>query len=383
VIAPGSCTTLGLVTLCALYFAVAAAFYGLRSLWSVPPDDIEVERRPASALFGKRLRRFFSWTIRPIFDLADRSGLPANAITTLSLLFSLGAGVGLAVGASVLGGWLYLVAGLCDVLDGRLARKRGSAGPAGAALDSVVDRYSDGVVLIGLAWFYRSSWVALVVLAGFLGSLVVPYVRARAEGLGAEARGGLLARPERVVLLGAALALAPLSAHSFTSLGLRPDMLTVGALVLLAVGTHATVLQRLLGVMSSLESAPPRAKQKRRVMAAVPAWLATGGGAMVGAAINFTMNRVWTFKATTGAIQGQALRYSVVSLTSALLNSGGVALGGLLPSAGYQVAWVITRGAVFLLWNYPLQRDYVYRQPPAKKTHSATEQVPHSSRHAA
>ena len=69
--------------------------------------------------------------------------------------------VALAAGRFALGGWLYLFAGILDVLDGRIARARGLASKKGAALDSVLDRYSDSAVLVGLSWYYRDSWVLL------------------------------------------------------------------------------------------------------------------------------------------------------------------------------------------------------------------------------
>ena len=113
------------------------------------------------------------------------------------------------LGQFSLGGWLYLCSGACDFLDGRLARITGKSSASGAALDSILDRYSEAAMLIGLAWYYRESWVLLPVLAFLAGSFLVPYVRARGEGLGLHLKVGLMQRPERVVVLGVAVVFSP------------------------------------------------------------------------------------------------------------------------------------------------------------------------------
>jgi len=87
---------------------------------------------------------------------------------------------------------------------------------------------------------------------------------------------------------------------------------------------------------------------------------ATALGCLLGGIINFSLNRVWTFASTDDIPTLQAIRYTIVSVTSALLNSGGVALALTLPLADYRIGWVLVRGVVFLCWNFPLQRDYVY-----------------------
>src|SRR5690606_12842226 len=130
------------------------------------------------------VRRAFFWLVHPLWLLVRMSGVPPMALTTLSAALAVGAGIGIAAGRFGLGGLLYLAAGLCDVFDGRLARERGTAGPPGALLDSVTDRYSDGAVLVGVAWALRDSAWALAALIALLGTLIVPYVRARSEGLG-------------------------------------------------------------------------------------------------------------------------------------------------------------------------------------------------------
>ncbi|MCA9624248.1 MAG: GtrA family protein, partial [Myxococcales bacterium] len=286
-----------------------------------------------------------------------------------------------------LGGWLYLSAGLCDFFDGRLARDQGAASPRGAAIDSVLDRYSDAAVLAGLGWYYRDQWVLAVVLTALVGSLLVSYIRARGEGLGASVKVGLMQRPERVVLLGAALALSSVVAWATGRAGLQ-DQIVIGALVVLAATTQITALRRFVHLLRALTPNPESSCERSQVLRAgissllatgadfglvlglvtigLPPWLATGIGCLLGAAINFGINRVWTFRRRDEAAAPQALRYTVVSTTSAILNAGGVGLLLLLSLPDYRAAWLVARVLVFLCWNYPLQRDYVYAASPPK-----------------
>jgi putative flippase GtrA len=91
-------------------------------------------------------------------------------------------------------------------------------------------------------------------------------------------------------------------------------------------------------------------------------WAATFFGCLVGGVTNFGINRVWAFPGSRGTVRGQGLRYSVVSLSSAFLNAGGVALLLFAPNMDYRLAWLLARFAVYVAWNYPLNRDYVF--PP-------------------
>lgn len=371
----GSYAILGL-----LAYLVRHALYGRYR-------DAEMEARGTTAFLGAHPRAWFAWIMRPIWGVFLKARIPPNAVTTLSLLLALAAGVAVAAGRFALGGWLYLFAGALDFVDGRIARVSGQATPAGAVLDSTLDRYVESALLVGLAWYYRESWVLLVVLATLTGSFLVPYVRARGEGLGVDVKVGVMQRPERLVLLGFSVAFSPILAAVWRPEDPRPPhSLAILALLVLAVTTHLTALYRLAWVMRAVspdESRAPvlgtgRGSMLRNVVAAVlatatdfgavvlivaalgaPAWLATAAGCFVGGVVNFGINRVWTF-GSRGAPVAEASRYTLVSVTSALLNAGGVAVLLLLPNLDYRLAWAIARLAVFVAWNYPLHRDYVF-----------------------
>jgi phosphatidylglycerophosphate synthase/putative flippase GtrA len=367
------------------YFLVGLVIYGVRLLLKGRYRDAEIEGR--AFILGGGARAYFAWIMSPLWRGFMKLQVPPNAVTTLSVLLACAAGVSVAMGRFSLGGWLYLFAGACDFIDGRLARVTGQASKAGAAFDSVLDRYCESAVLVGLAWFYRDSWVLLAVLATLVGSFLVPYIRARGEGLGVEVKMGLMQRPERLVLMGVTMAFSPIVEALLNPSDPRPPhTLAVLALVLLAVTTQFTAVTRLLFVMRALgkdyvgETMKSRGQMIRSVISAGVAtatdfgavlmfvsvmnldpWVATALGCLIGGAVNFAMNRAWTF-GSTGAPLGQASRYLFVSMSSALLNSGGVAVLLFVPALDYRIAWLIARAAVFVAWNYPLQRDYVFAE---------------------
>ncbi len=375
---------LGPAIVLSLYIVGAFGFYLVTGQYK-RFSDRELEER-TTGLSTVAVRRFFGWLMAPWIRILLRAELPPNAITTVSLGFSLAAGVALAAGRFSLGGWLYFAAGSCDFFDGRIARARNIASPAGAALDSIVDRYCESAVLVGLAWYYRETWVLFPVLLALTGSLLVPYVRAKAEASRVKMTDvGWLQRPERIVILGSTVALSPLFEVMFAPADRHPmHWLAVLGIVVLAVGTQITAAQRTRHLLRLLagdgfdKNAPPRSARAlvssfvatgsdaavvatfAILASAVPLPASTAAGCLVGALVNFTLNRRWAFDAQSGSITHQATRYGFVSFTSALLNAGGVAVVALLPGVPGVIAWLLVRGTVFVVWTLPLYRDYVF-----------------------
>lgn len=151
--------------------------------------------------------------LAPLVDAAARIavklGLSPTGLTIIGVLAASGAALLIAGGMLAAGGIVVLLAGTFDLLDGAVARMTGRETKFGALFDSVMDRISEAVVLLGLLWFYLqggSQIAAVLVYVSIVGSTMVSYVRARAEGLGIECRGGLMQRPERVVSLGIGIA---------------------------------------------------------------------------------------------------------------------------------------------------------------------------------
>jgi len=148
---------------------------------------------------------------QPIVNLLARTPLTPNAVTWLGFCINIGAAVLVVTEHLFAAGFVVLIAGLFDMLDGALARVTNRVTRFGGILDSTLDRLSEAVVLLALlAVFAREQQVAESVLAGaaLLGSLMVSYLRAKMERLGIECKVGLFTRPERVIILALGLLLS-------------------------------------------------------------------------------------------------------------------------------------------------------------------------------
>ncbi|MFN8676571.1 MAG: CDP-alcohol phosphatidyltransferase family protein [Thermomicrobiales bacterium] len=171
-----------------------------------------------------------------IGEALARAGLTPNMVTTIGVLLSMVVAVVIAGGYLIVGGLLFLVASGFDMLDGAVARAAGTVTKFGGFLDSTLDRYSETIVLFGVLYYLLqtpdATMGALLVFAATTGSLLISYARARAEAAGFHASVGLLARPERVVILAIGLFFGQL----------------LPALWILAIGTHLTVFMRIFHV---------------------------------------------------------------------------------------------------------------------------------------
>jgi phosphatidylglycerophosphate synthase len=237
------------------YLAGGLIAYWIRTLVAGTYRDVHLLERDASGIAGSWLGHYFAWVMMPIWALLRRSGLPPNAISSLSVLLSVGSAFAIARGSFAFGGALFVFAGTCDYFDGRLARHLGRTSRAGSALDSVFDRYSDAFVLMGLAWFYRHHWALVPCLFAMLGSALVPYIRAKGEALGVVMKDvGTMQRPERIAMLGGAVVISPLVVALNPSLDSMGDhWLVIVVIVVLAVVTHVTALQRLFHLLHQLD----------------------------------------------------------------------------------------------------------------------------------
>jgi CDP-diacylglycerol---glycerol-3-phosphate 3-phosphatidyltransferase len=185
--------------------------------------------------------RLVHWNLKP------------NHITYAGLATSLLAGVSF-VYCPLLGGMLTLITGLLDTLDGSLARAMGQSKKFGAFLDSVLDRYTELFIYLGICGYFYRLKEALLILLILFGSLMVSYTRARAEGLGERCLVGFFQRGERIILLGLAGIMNPL-ANFYASLAgsfWAKDFALIAVLVILAVGTNLTALWRFLHVLNKL-----------------------------------------------------------------------------------------------------------------------------------
>ena len=208
----------------------------------------------------KNRERYLS-IIRPFGDLLSGIGVHPNIITVCGLILSILAGLFYSVGSFFTAAWVVVLAGTCDALDGRLARKTKQSSPFGAFFDSTLDRYSDMFLYLGLAYYFSgghpfilphsgginshsSPWTVFIILMALAGSFMVSYTRARGEGLGIDCKVGLMQRPERIVLLiiGSLLGAVP-------KVGL---LLLKFSLLLLAVSSNITAIHRIIYIRKEI-----------------------------------------------------------------------------------------------------------------------------------
>lgn len=171
----------------------------------------------ANELIRDRLQKGIYVVINPFVKWLIKLGFTPNIVTITGLFLNIGVSIIFIMGAeegnrgdlSYVGwaGALILFAGLFDMLDGQVARLGNMSSTFGALFDSVLDRYSELIMFLGICYYlvaHHYFFSSLFAFIALIGSMMVSYTRARSEGLGIENKGGLMQRPERVVLTGVA-----------------------------------------------------------------------------------------------------------------------------------------------------------------------------------
>jgi len=209
------------------------------------------------------VRDAFLKAIGPIARAFIRAGISPNVTTTLGALVVIAGAVAFGMGYIRLGGTLILASGLLDLVDGQVARSGGSSTKFGAFYDSTLDRLGEAAVFTGIAlWFVhggvpraRLPLAVVMCMAALASSMLVSYTRARAEGLGLEAKVGIAQRAERVLVLGAATL--------FFGAG-KQGVLLFWIVIILAASTTITVAQRVIHVARQTADPGGRAANMRR-----------------------------------------------------------------------------------------------------------------------
>ncbi|MGE5125166.1 MAG: CDP-alcohol phosphatidyltransferase family protein [Betaproteobacteria bacterium] len=187
-----------LVVLALLFLSMAVyAARGRR-----PDADAQSKNAQFLGGLGNFVLHWFLWLVAPAATLSIRLGLGPDFYNFAGLAFGAVAGLALAAGALEAGGWALAVSGVCDIMDGRIARARGITSRYGAFIDSLLDRFIELFFFVGFAFFARQTPHGAV--AGTLAvgaSVLVSYARAMGESLGVECTGGLMQRGERLALL--------------------------------------------------------------------------------------------------------------------------------------------------------------------------------------
>ena len=185
-------------------------------------------------LFPERLQKIFFSLLTPVVKVLNKAEIHPNSLTVAGFVITCAAAVALFRDNLRTGGLLILLGGLCDSIDGNLARSTGKASRFGAMFDSVIDRYSELIMFLGITVYFIPKKDYFSLGATFLalcGSIMVSYTRARAESLGFEPKSGIMQRAERIVFMGFGALFHPL--------------LFKLSLWLIAVLANITALQRL------------------------------------------------------------------------------------------------------------------------------------------
>ena len=199
-------------------------------------------------MFEAKLKPHLEIILSAVASKMVALGITANMVTLLGFAVNLVAAFSVATGRLVIGGILILFGGSFDMIDGAVARAQTNLRASGALLDSVIDRYSEGFLFLGvLIYFYSlESLIGIILAFGtWFGSILVSYVRARAEGLQITCKVGLMQRPERVVLLGAGALLQGLLWQKFPVIQTNA-LILLCVIGLLTLTTHITALHRLI-----------------------------------------------------------------------------------------------------------------------------------------
>ncbi len=199
-------------------------------------------------MFEAKLKPRLEMILSVIANKMVAIGITANMVTLFGFLVNLIATFYFATGRLVTGGILILFGGSFDMIDGAVARAQRNSRASGALLDSVIDRYSEGFLLLGaLIYFYGLESLLGIVLAfsAWFGSILVSYVRARAEGLRVTCKVGLMQRPERIILLGAGTVLQGALLHKLPYLQ-STGMILLCTLGILTLTSHITAIHRLI-----------------------------------------------------------------------------------------------------------------------------------------
>jgi len=155
-------------------------------------------------MFDGKFRTPIDQAVKPIGAMLRKTGLSPDHLTVLGVLISIGAAFAIGAGNLYLGFALVILAAIPDLLDGALAKASNQASQRGAFFDSVIDRFTDSIIFGGVAYYYMNGDDPRLGMVpfGILGlSLIISYQRAKAESLGLEAKGGLMERAERIILL--------------------------------------------------------------------------------------------------------------------------------------------------------------------------------------
>jgi CDP-diacylglycerol---glycerol-3-phosphate 3-phosphatidyltransferase len=220
------------------------------------PRDRDAEGKGSRFLLGVGdfLVHWLMWVIGPLERTMLRLGMTPDHLNAAGLLLGALSGILIGLGQLELGGWAIALSGVCDILDGRLARTRGVANDYGKFIDSTLDRFVETFAFLGFVAYYRHQPAgAFVAAAALAASLLVSYAQARGETVNVSGSGGLMQRAERLVLTAAGCLLDP---PLTTALGRPEGTVLLWILSLIAAGAFFTAIHRTIWIARRLRRGP-------------------------------------------------------------------------------------------------------------------------------
>jgi len=204
-------------------------------------------------MFDGRLRSQVDAAVKPIGNSIKKAGISADMLTATGIVMAVAAAIAIGAGALTLGFVLLILTGIPDLLDGAVAKASGKSSLRGAFFDSVSDRLTDGLLFGGIAWYLAATdgrpWVIMLPVAGYVTASIVSYIRAKADALGFDARGGIVERAERFILL---------------AIGLLFEPVLLPILALIIVLNSITAGQRFVKVWNQATRQTPALSDRRR-----------------------------------------------------------------------------------------------------------------------
>ncbi len=231
--------------------------------------DPEALARLHKSFLGAFFHNFWYWLIDPIVKLLAFLRFTPNTVTALSVLLSIYTGYIFAIGKLNWTGWLIIISGSFDLLDGRLARLTDRSTQSGAFFDSCMDRYNDAFVYIGLGLYFIGKnfkmggggftvspldfAMLIVSILLVLGTEVMSYAKARGEAMGFSTKRGLMQRPERVAFLGAVMVLFPFFRIIAIRNGYHPEIALIAGLLLMTVLVNYSAIVRIVDLFRTIK----------------------------------------------------------------------------------------------------------------------------------
>lgn len=198
------------------------------------PSPARVSKEGGTFLLSERVMSVAYYLVTPLTNVLAKRNIHPDLLTWLSLPLGVLSGYAVATGRWSLAALLLMLSGLCDMLDGAVARKLNKDRPSGAVLDSLLDRYVEFFVLMGvIVHFIHSTELVVLTFCALFGSLLVTYSTAKAEALRMRVPRGFMKRPERMAYLIVGFLVTPLFPFYDVST-LVPVMITIGLIACFA-----------------------------------------------------------------------------------------------------------------------------------------------------